>query len=281
MKLAVLFLEYDQGKYSNSFDVLRSYLDGLKNIDIVYYIIDNSREGGYCVNVSDGIFRIGGDNSSWEFSGWQKGIGFLKENGISYDVVLFVNDAFLAYGWTMLEKAVELDLPKIALEKQSVIGHIDTKEIPMRAMGHDVSSWICSNAFFVPKRALEKMDSLVSVDNEKLNSILDEEYVEGCVFRTDAPLDESYKSMVVKWLTEDWHSKIEINNETWCYFRKKVQAMVNESLLTAKIRKNGIAMRPYFEIVEECDKNKFFKIMKTMKQFIGLKKNKCDMKRRA
>jgi hypothetical protein len=64
-------------------------------------------------------------------------------------------------------------------------------------------------------------------------------------FRQDAPVGTSYRQMVIQWLTEEWHSKHEIDESNWLTYRKKVKAMLNESLLTARIKEKKFKVESY------------------------------------
>ncbi len=245
MKLLVLFLEYNTGKYKNSFELLKSYVDKFKGCKKNYYIIDNFTEEDYFKKISENVFRIGGDNSSWEFSGWQKGVELLEENNIEYDVILFANDAFLAYGWSILEKDLNLELLRVAIRNNSAIGQVDTKGIKLEAFGQDVSNWICTNCFFMPRKIVEGIGTVVTIDENKLNKVVNKKYSKESYFLEQAPLNENYKKMAIRWLTEEWHSKFEINEKNWDRFRGKLKAMLNESLLSAKIKQAGFRIEHY------------------------------------
>lgn len=268
MKLAVIFLQYDQKKYPKAFEEMCFRVDKISGFEKEYIVVDNSmrfeKEGKF-----QDVVYINGDNSAWEFSGWDRGLEYIRKNKIDFDVALFVNDAFLANGWTLLDKVAELNLAKIAFEQKVAIGHVDTKGYTMEIFNKDVSSWICSNVFFLPKEIANSLKTLVSVDDLKLNSIIQDEF-SGNYFMQNAPLSESYKEMIVKWLTEEWHSKIVIKKENLTFFRKKVQAIMNESLLTARIIEQGYKVVSYFEIRDEYELNKKGK----RSYFYGLYKSK-------
>jgi len=128
------------------------------------------------------VVKIGGDNSSWEFSGWQKGIDFVLDENFTCDVILFANDAFYAYGWSIFEKAAEYNLPYLAHISGSALGQLDTKGYAMTALGYDVTSWLCTNSFFLPTKIVKAIETLVSVDDLILSNILPDNYEKGRCF---------------------------------------------------------------------------------------------------
>ena len=245
LKLAVLFLEYDNGKYKDAFRLLQSYVDKIDDCDKEYFIIDNLKEGDSCLRVSRDVYRIGGDNRDWEFSGWQKGVNFLKENNIESDIVLFVNDAFMAYGWNFIQEGVTGRSLEKVIKDEAVVGHIDTKGIKMKIFGKEVTKWLCSNCFFVPAKMIRSLDTMVSVDDVMLTTIVPKEYKKGTYFKDISTIDKNYKDMVVMWLTKEWHGKFEINERNWGLFKNKLKAMLNESMLTAKIKDLGYKVESY------------------------------------
>lgn len=369
MRLVILFVEYDNGNRADSFRLFRSITDKI-DCNKTYYIIDNLNEGNYVTPVTANIYRMGGDNSNWEFSAWQKCLNFLRKENVPYDAALLSNDAFMAYGWNFIEKNASVELIRRAIANRSVIGHIDTKGYPMNAMGYDVSNWICTNCFIMPREIIDGMGTIVSVNNEKMDQIIDSRYEErlllekkittadlenGCfelkanldvaittcrieadksftsaadgrelcvlihnisvggisfekapirsglyekegisrwmkrtalieynsdvkgafiikgfipmdimshnyngemsvkvfattpVFKKEAPIGNSYKQMAINWFTDEWHSKLPINGKNWNLYRNKVKAMLNESLLSARVRDNGFSVQSYKE----------------------------------
>jgi|WetSurMetagenome_2_1015567.scaffolds.fasta_scaffold00204_12 hypothetical protein len=263
MKLAVLFLKYDRGGNLNSFEIFKSYADQLKGCNKFYIIIDNAKEGDHFAKIDKNIYRIDGDNSCWEFSGWQKGLACLRDNKFSYDAVLFANDAFLAYGRNLIEHPQTLNIKKWFLTGNSMMGQIDTKGYHMEIRGNDVSSWICTNCFFLTKRIIDAIGSVVSVNDENMKTVVSidcpvimEEPDHRAYFNADCGLNDNYKTMVVTWLTKEWHSKFDINEVTWALFRCKVRSLLNESLLTARIRNLGYKIESYKNYIDEQHESK-------------------------
>ncbi|OGP55713.1 MAG: hypothetical protein A2Y65_03105 [Deltaproteobacteria bacterium RBG_13_52_11] len=261
MKLAILFLEYDNGKYINSFESFKSYVEQFKNCDKNYFIVDNLKTGDNFLKLNKTLCRIDGDNSGWEFSGWQRGLSYLRNNNINYDAVLFANDAFFAYGWSLLEYSDRINLSKWLINGNSIMGHIDTKNIQLEVFGNDVSEWVCTNCFFLPRRIIEKLDSVVSLNDDKLHSIVSEKFPGGLeeqdyikYFKYNSDLNDNYKTMVITWLIKEWHDRFKINEATWDIFRNKLRSLLNESLLTARIKKLGYNIESYKNYIRDNDR---------------------------
>ena len=63
-------------------------------------------------------------------------------------------------------------------------------------------------------------------------------------FHNTAPISKEYQHLLIEWLTVQWHSKINIE-ENWDLFRVKVRAILNEALLTARMKKQGVRVMNY------------------------------------
>lgn len=249
LRLAILFLRYDNGKYPGAFESVKKYLENV-SAEKVYFIIDNLNEGSYVNKNEENEYLVGGDNSDWEFSGWQRGVQVLNQLNIKYDVILFINDAFLAYGWSILQNPRLDEIISKIMVCKALVGQLDTKGTKLESVGNDVSEWICTNCFFVAYDLLQIIESVVSVHYSEMDSFIDSEYYDDVpLFKLDAPLSNAYKSMIIQWLTEEWHSKFKINNKTWAFYRHKVCAILNEGLLTAKFKKRGLKALSYKNLI--------------------------------
>src|ERR1022692_3531464 len=82
---------YQREKPIRALQKIAARLPGRKTI--VY--IDNSVPSQVLEQLGENEFVLGGDNTYLEFSGWQKGLEFVRERGLTGDVCLFANDTFL------------------------------------------------------------------------------------------------------------------------------------------------------------------------------------------
>lgn len=243
MKLAVLYQQYDPMKYGPALDRLREYLEPIPFCSKTYFVIDNKAEGSEVRQTGEWTYAVGGDNSVREFSAWQRGLEVLRRWGDNFQSVLLCNEAFLApgecyvkdYAWSATLRSRFLI---------AAVGRIDTHHEPIQALGYDVSKWLCTNCVFLPGMVVRRLDSVVSVDNNVIDIFVPREY-DPAYFRPDAPISARYKELIVQWLTVRWHSAFVINDATWQLFRAKVQAILNEALLTAKLRACGCSIRSY------------------------------------
>lgn len=248
INLAVLFLEYGN-KYKGTFANVKKIIDGIKHCTATFIIIDNMNGNIDPANISDNIYKISGMNTEWEFSGWQKGIEALAPLKIDFDAVLFVNDSCFNYGNNLINKRKLRSLFDISINTNSIIGKIDICKKNNRLFKYNVSTWLRTNCFIVPKNILNKIDNFVAISEKELDSIIDLHYPQeldkdplniSLLFKNSSPLNDNCKNYLIEWIFLKWHNKFIINEIKWNFYRKKVCAIINEFLFTAKCQEKGI-----------------------------------------
>jgi hypothetical protein len=245
ISLIVLFVQYDQKKYDHSFDTLRKILSENNSFNFKYIVIDNSIEQNYNKVISEDVTMINGDNSEREFSAWQKGIDKIKELELNYDLILFINEAFLVYNDSYLLKYLKKSINR-SIKYNAVVGVFDKDHLNrnLAINNYVFSNWLRSNIFFVPKTIMQKLKSIILMNQSEYEKIIPSKYpnkintYKDC-FTFDNTINELFKQKIYEWLTNEWHSKIELNSKTWDIFRIKAKAILNEALLTYRIRSLG------------------------------------------
>lgn len=245
-RLVVIFLQYDTRKYAGAFDHLKDYLGRLDQRRVTYILVNNKDEGDEFRNLDGNTIYVQGNNADWEFSGWQKGLEFIRRRNIPFDVVLFADDAFEAtepsylrnhnIGWLIL---------KCHLMK-AVFGLMGTLWEGIQIYGKSNRVWLGTSAFFMPKVVVDKLGTMVTVDESSINIYLPEEFPgNGEIFKVSAPINQAYKDHIITWLTIRWHSKFVLGESSWLFFRAKTKAILNESLLSIRLRNLGHMIIPY------------------------------------
>ena len=237
INIAVLFLHYYRNKYPNSFEKIKSCIDGVGGCNATYIKIDNYETEKPLKKIEDRIYELGGDNSEREFSGWQKGLEALRAADIHYDVVIFINESFSAYGENIIEREDIGTIIYDSIAANAVSGRFDNGQGKFFLTGGDVSEWICANCIIVPQKIMDEINSIIGLRKEKMNIFFDDEKL---TFKADAPINENFRMHIVGWLTKSWHSKFDIGNETWDFFKNKTFAIFNEVLFTAKLKERNI-----------------------------------------
>ena len=102
-----------------------------------------------------GSLLIGGDNSSWEFSGFDRALNFLGADVWSYDFVHFATSAFNTLYVAYLER-FEPSLLEVLANRAVCVGHIDCYNEPVEVRGYHAQHWIRS-CFFIFRRPKQKL----------------------------------------------------------------------------------------------------------------------------
>jgi hypothetical protein len=236
MKIIVLFLQYDAEKYPCALHYFKKYLNLLNNCEITIITIDNKIEMEYFKQISGNEIIINGDNTLWEFSGWQKGLEYIYKNNIEYDGVIFVNDAFLAPagGGSDLSNIINDLAIKKCISKNMMVGQLageNTNEFIGKIF---ISNYFRTHCFMLSKKIIETIQVIPTIDKTFLDMCINTKPSKK-IFKKDSPLSRNLEKILILHITKWWHSKINIQNN-WDLFRMKVLAILNEMLLTAKIR---------------------------------------------
>lgn len=232
-KIAVLFLTYGD-KYPNSFERLQEYLKKL-NCNKTIFIIDNKIEESYEEQISENIIKINGNNKAWEFSGWDEGLKYLRENKIydNYDAFLFVNDSFEAPGAGKIENIINDGcLHECIINNKPIMSLVTTPHYHFELNSKDVSQWYRSNCFMFSKKVVDYLKNIQSYDINFLNRCIPDK--PGKYFYSDAPLNINLKNMIPAWLSGWWHSAFKLEDD-WNLYRMKTLAFMNELMLSRRI----------------------------------------------
>jgi hypothetical protein len=182
-------------------------------------------------------WEMGGDNSSWEFSGWKRAIGTLKQLGVKADVLIFINDACLNHNRDELYYRMRFDWRCLNLARTHLVGCIDHSDCQHLLLGHDVSTFVRSNFFAMP-HALAGDLAWTFAEPDLLSRILPERLSEPVISRTEE-LNENFRSFLENWITVRWHRSAKPTPTNWPFLRQKAVACLNERMLTAMVRQKG------------------------------------------
>ncbi len=243
--LFVLYLFADTDKYPNSFLCLQRILSRIMGVRITIVKINNFASDVYEQRLSDDVYEISGDNEYWEFSGWKKGVEYLKQKGIEDANVLFVNDAFLNksdvsvdyYFFKELLNTVTLNNIK------GYIGQVWDKRANKEGKKYslrncDASRWLQTHFFVLPFEIAASLRFTYLTD-EEINAILPMNYVGKLFLDTDV-LSEDLKNFLMDWITINWHDAQVPSKDNWRFLRSKLVAILNERLLSVELEARGV-----------------------------------------
>lgn len=187
---------------------------------------------------------IAGPNDHWEFSAWDAGLAHVGDRLGAYDLVHLVTSAFRTLYTRYIDRCDTRTLRR-ALGRRAAVGHVDCYDTAIEVLGHRSQSWLRSSFLFLPPSELRRLGSLVAVrDGEPFFS-----GDPARPFRPEAPLSPTYQRYLLGWLTgegtgqgTEWHSRFSLTAETLPRFEAKTLAILNEHLLTARLRRQGCAV---------------------------------------
>lgn len=244
MRVLTILLRYGTDQYTaceqQIAEIFRRRMPGIERAVIV---VDNALPAKLIEQTPQRAL-IGGDNSAWEFTGFDCGLRFVGSRIWQYDLVHFATSAFNTLYTDYLDRFDEALLALVARHPVS-IGHIDCYNEPVELLGFRLQHWIRSCFFFVPPAEALMLGSFASLTDGRPFFSGDPAQP----FRHDAPISENYRRYILDWLTgEDigqgvrWHSRLSLTKETLQSFEGKALAILNEQLLSARLRAMGCAV---------------------------------------
>jgi len=197
------------------------------------------------VNVAP-VSTIVGDNSAREFSGYQAGVRHLRSSGIAPDVWILANDRVDAYGLDAVGLLCDRTLD-VAASLPCVLGQVDSWPAPSRLLGVDVTNWARSNLLVVPEHSLRSIGSLMTIDAREFDSLVSDDPPDSRTLANPAlalqSLGTAWSALAAEWLTgvgsslrSHWYGAAPLEPSIWSAYRGKVHSIVNEQLLSARLR---------------------------------------------
>jgi len=244
MKLLAVCVRYGEEAYPEAVQHLWQMLDrSFPRAGKFTVVIDNRRRAAESAKLDERTVLAGGDNSVFEFSGWQHGLQALGEKLDTFDAVILCTDAFRNYYTAHLDVFDDRMLD-LAVRSPAAVGRIDFWPQPCTLFGHRAQYWLRSGFMLLGMNALRQLPSTVGIADASLLMSRDP----AAPFWRDAPLSENYREYVLDWLTgkgsrigAKYHSTFSLSEATMEHFRRKVLCIVNEHLLTVRLRAAGVA----------------------------------------
>lgn len=207
-------------------------------------VIDNALGRDHAAPLGPGVTLIGGDNAAWEFSAWDRGIGHLGPRLDEYDWVHLATSAFRKLYTRYLDR-FDADMLGLVAGRAAAVGHVDYFNGPVAFAGRSLQSWLRSSFVLLPPAELRLLGSLASVTDRSGLFTGDP----AAPFRADAPLSAPYRRNILGWLTgegtgqgTEWHSRFVLSGDTLKFFEDKAVAILNEQMLTSRLRAQGCAI---------------------------------------
>ena len=239
--LGVFYLYYPSGdKYQKDKPIraLESILSRFKCKKTIFYI-DNSSRGDYARKISDNEYELSGDNSFFEFSGWQRGIDFSKKKNLPCDAFLFVNDKFL-YSSFFHRQLVNPAAMRCAIGNNAMVGKRMFFSVSGQIMGNPLIPYVRTHIFMLSKKVTDALGSIVSIDRRSLERFFIANYDPTIqLFRLDAPVSQEIKEFIFSHVTMKWYRKKPYESENFEVLRNKAASILNSMLLSLRVRQLG------------------------------------------
>jgi hypothetical protein len=260
MRVLLLFVRHGGERYSHALDELtRLYERRAPRLRRSTIVIDNALPAEVWKELGPDSLIIGGDNTWWEFSGWQRAIDQLGSEVRKYDVVHLVTSAFGTLYTDYLNRFCP-QIAEVAAERPVAVGHVDYYPHPVRVGPFVSRHWIRSSFWLINTFELLRLRSLVSLDT--VAELFSDHG--GWPFAETAPLSPGYQRLIHDWLTTDqgtgqgttWHSRFELTDATRTLFQNKAVAILNEHLLSIRLRAQGTHLLDLTYLAEIIDEGR-------------------------
>jgi hypothetical protein len=207
-------------------------------------VVDNALPEPHHETLGPGRDLIGGANTHWEFSAWDRGVAWLGERIEGYDFVNLATSAFRMLYTRYLDRFDD-GMLELVRGRAAAVGHIDYYGASVTLGDRALRSWLRSSFIVLPPVELRLLGSLVGVADSGPFFSGDP----GAPFRDDAPLSASYQNYIIGWLTgagtgqgTQWHSRFTLTEATLDLFEAKAMAILNEQVLASRLRARGCAL---------------------------------------
>jgi hypothetical protein len=242
LRVLTLLARHGIEKYYDAPERLQElYARQLHNIDHKIIIVDNAQTNAWSSAHSASTTAIGGDNSSWEFSAWDRGLEHLGTSIKNWDLIGLVTSAFQQSHTAYLDRLSEPLLRQVA-GRARALGHIDYGSAPVELFGVRTQCWIRSSFLLLPPRELQLLGRVASITDGSAFFSGDAREP----FLQDAPLSPQYRQNIMAWLCGEglgqgtmWHSRFDLTAESLAFFEQKARAILNEQRLSTRLVAQG------------------------------------------
>lgn len=235
---------------------IHDFLDILKNISLNYnLLVVNNNEN--INNTSDDCFsyinyEINGSNNAWEFSAWDEGVEYLRENKLisEEDIIIFANDTFCHHRiFTFYNKWIfSRAFNKLASHDKLFVGELCKLPFYYVIFGLNANSWISTYLFGIRCKDLptiepfDKVGQIKDVSQSiriiKNNIFLSDSSAEICAHLSRWLFPSMYK--------HGWYKAKAGMVDDGLLFNK-LKAIVNEKLLSAQAVNRGLTMYDVYQ----------------------------------
>ena len=188
---------------------------------------------------------MGGDNSVYEFSAWQKAAESDMAREYDADVYLFVTSAFIKKKFYAMPVITDTAI-RMVMDNKLLGGNVRTFSFNATYGGESLSPYVSTHCFFLSRETLNSLGTLIS--ERSASKFIKQEYTED-VFTENEIWNDKLKKYLVTTLTHKYHRKgIKFNRQYHDFFKRKIWCIVNEMLLAVRVKQSGgriVDMTPF------------------------------------
>lgn len=248
------YLIYGTEHLDSGIKHLENILDRvLPGVPRTWLIVDNSIIFPTIQQTTTNRWLISGDNSVWEFSGWDRGYQFIKEqfSSMDGDVILYANDTFhrraYSLGGSSFLDEFNANLVFGHDLTQEVVGYLDDFPRDVTLMGISYNSWIRSNIFIMPSEIANRLYPFVfPLRPDEIFSSSMQDFWGGT-----NKISDNWKAYISSWLFGitnpvypeyllHWHKAQPVNSNNWVFFKIKARCILSEHYLSARLHDLGV-----------------------------------------
>ena len=201
----------------------------------------------------NGVF-ISGDNSSYEFSGWQKGLEYLIGRNKSKHVksYIFANDTFCHHHkYTFIEKKMYTDAFKKLIKHHKapiLAGRLSSFNQNFSINDVTLNEWVSTYIFGLTQQAMYSIEYNICPNDRELEEYFGTMENEDCFFSDR--MNSILKTHLTAWLfghevfPAPWYKSEPLNDINRDSFVKKSRSILREKILTANVYKRGGKIQP-------------------------------------
>lgn len=215
--------------------------------------------------------EIDGSNKSWEFSAWDEGVFYLRENGLisDSDIIVFANDTFCYHRpFSFYNKWLFVNaFRKLFFNEGLFVGEICQLPFYYTIFGLKANSWISTYLFGVRYKdlpSLEPFDKVGQMINvPELIKIVDKKIL---ISRSSPKICMHLSNWLFPSIGEHGWYKAKNGNLDGDLVFNKLKAIVNEKLLSAQAIGKGLNLYSIYRF------KIFIKLINIQSKFFSAKK---------
>ena len=223
----------------------------------------------------DWIFKMGGDNSVYEFSAWQKAIESDIAREYNPDVYFFVTSAFIKKRFYAMPIMTDMIVNMVA-ENKIFGGNVRQFPFQVKYNGLTLNPYLSTHCVVANADIVRKLGTVISKRDHK--DFIKPKDSTG-IFAENEMWSPQLKVYVSASLTHKYHKKgIQLSPKYYEFFRRKLLCIANEMLLTGRVGELGYKVSDLTPFPRFCNSPlTFFVFGTTVRPFQFMRKAVLQM----